>query len=101
MKDGVIDQYSKRHRNRRAGACKGAAVRQDQDGRLDVYDPEPPCADNPLLKLDNCIMTPHIAGQAANGLQRIGYNCYCQLLHFLAGERMQGEITRDMLNHIA
>ena len=68
---------------------------------LDVYDPEPPCADNPLLKLDNCIMTPHIAGQAANGLQRIGYNCYCQLLHFLAGERMQGEITRDMLNHIA
>jgi len=68
---------------------------------LDVFDPEPPKADNPLFKLDNCIMTPHIAGQAANGIQRIGFNCFQQMMHFLAGEPMQGEVTKEMLSRIA
>lgn len=68
---------------------------------LDVFDPEPPRKDNPLLKLSNCILTPHIAGQAANGIQRIGFNCYNQLQNFLKGEPMQGEVTKEMLAHIA
>jgi glyoxylate reductase len=28
---------------------------------LDVTDPEPPLADNPLLKLPNCVIAPHVA----------------------------------------
>ncbi len=102
MKDGVIlintargslvDEYA---------LAKALLSGKVKTACLDVYDPEPPLADNPLFKLDNCIMTPHIAGQAANGIQRIGYNCYCQMMHFLAGEPMQGEITKEMLDHIA
>lgn len=35
---------------------------------LDVFDPEPPLADNPLRKLDNVVMTSHMAGTDTKSL---------------------------------
>jgi glyoxylate reductase/D-3-phosphoglycerate dehydrogenase len=38
---------------------------------IDVYDPEPPPPDDPLLKLDNVTLSPHMAGVTAESLLRI------------------------------
>jgi phosphoglycerate dehydrogenase-like enzyme len=36
---------------------------------LDVFEEEPPDPRNPLLKLDNVVLTPHVAGLSANGME--------------------------------
>ena len=68
---------------------------------IDVFDPEPPLAENPLRTLKNVIMTPHLAGLANNGKLRIGAHVVEELLKFISGERLECEITRDMLARMA
>lgn len=68
---------------------------------LDVYDPEPPLADNPLRTLKNVIMTPHLAGLANNGKLRIGTHACEEIEKFLAGEPLDCEVTREALARMA
>ena len=47
----------------RAGTIRAAAI--------DVFDPEPPGSDNPLLGLDNVVLSPHMAGVTGESILRI------------------------------
>lgn len=68
---------------------------------MDVYDPEPPAADNPLRTLKNVIMTSHLAGLVTNGLLRIGTHCADQIEKFVNDEPLECEVTKDMLAKMA
>ena len=48
----------------RAGTIAGAG--------LDVFEAEPTPADNPLLTMDNVVLTPHVASRTADGVYQMG-----------------------------
>lgn len=54
---------------------------------LDVFDPEPPQADNPLLSLPNTICTPHIGSFTSASLVRMQVMACEQVVSALEGER--------------
>ncbi|HAN20674.1 MAG: hypothetical protein A2Y15_07880 [Clostridiales bacterium GWF2_36_10] len=68
---------------------------------LDVTDPEPPAVDHPLRSIRNCIMTPHLAGQANNGLKKIGQHVCEEIERVLAGQKTMCEVTKEMLAKMA
>lgn len=55
---------------------------------LDVFEPEPIPADSPLLKLDNVVITPHIASASNHTRRRMAEIAVQNLLAGLRGERL-------------
>jgi phosphoglycerate dehydrogenase-like enzyme len=71
---------------------EAALIRALQDGHLagaglDVFDPEPPRPDNPLLRMTNVVVTPHVASNTDKGYWRMSQSVVDQVLQVLAGER--------------
>lgn len=63
-----------------------------QSGRVagygtDVLEQEPPPADHPLLKLPNCLVTPHIGSRTHESVQRQATCAVENLTFFLAGQK--------------
>lgn len=69
---------------------------------IDVTDPDEPLpADSPLRKLDNVLITPHIAGSRGNEQQVMGTLAVSEIKRFVAGQPLVYEIKREDLPRIA
>jgi D-3-phosphoglycerate dehydrogenase / 2-oxoglutarate reductase len=56
---------------------------------MDVYDPEPPRPGNPLLHMENVIVTPHFCAMTAESLYNMGTSVAQGVLDVLEGKRPQ------------
>lgn len=69
-----------------------ALIRALQDGHLagagvDVFDPEPPAGDNPLLTMNNVVCTPHVASFTDRGQGGMRTGIVDQILQLIQNER--------------
>ncbi len=63
---------------------------------LDVTDPEPPSLDDPLLKLPNVVVAPHIASATVMTRNKMAEICAANLLAGLRGEKLAAWVNPDM-----
>ena len=84
---------------------EGDLIEELKKGRLfaciDVTNPEPPVEENELRKLDNVVLTPHIAGTVSNGLKRIALHTCEEIERLVGGEKMRTEVDLDSLSKLA
>ena len=80
-----------------------ALIRELKKGRffafLDVTDPEPPKKGHPFYRLDNVVLTPHIAG-TVDDVTPLGKLAIEEVERFSQGKKPLYPVTRRMLSHI-
>lgn len=64
---------------------------------LDVFDPEPPVATNPLFSLPNVILSPHSAGLTVECVIRMATHAAQAIIDVLEGRRPEGVINPEVL----
>jgi D-3-phosphoglycerate dehydrogenase / 2-oxoglutarate reductase len=72
-----------------------AALREGrlQAAGLDVFEREPTATDNPLLQLDNVILTPHVASYSVEGLEDYWRAGYQLVNEFLLQEKVPASVV--------
>jgi len=76
---GVVDQ---------AALYQALKTKQIFAAALDVTDPEPLPADNPLLELENCLIVPHLGSASKHTRDMMSFLAAQNLIAGLKGERL-------------
>ena len=63
---------------------------------LDVTDPEPPAADDPLLALDNVLLTPHAAWYSEESREHVTVHAALEAVRILRGERPTSPVNPEV-----
>jgi D-3-phosphoglycerate dehydrogenase len=63
---------------------------------LDVFEQEPPAADNPLLAMEHVVVTPHSASQTAEGLEPRWRSSVDAVLALAAGRWPASCVNREV-----
>lgn len=66
---------------------------------LDVFDPQPPASDNPLLQFDHVVLTPHVASFTHEGRRRMGLTVVEDVLRVLRGEHPHYLVNPEAWEH--
>ena len=75
-------------------ALKGGTI---AGAGLDVFDPEPPTADNPLFGLPNVVLSPHSAGLTVECVIRMATHAAQAIVDVLEGRRPEGIINPEVV----
>jgi D-3-phosphoglycerate dehydrogenase / 2-oxoglutarate reductase len=89
-------------------AARGAVINDDDlaaaiksghvgGAALDVYDQEPPSAQNPLIGLDNVIHTPHLAASTVEAQIRVAMDAAQQIIDALTVNNFRNVVDSDAL----
>lgn len=89
---GLIDQ---------AALTRALQARRIAGAGVDVLDPEPPAADDPILKLDNVILAPHALSHTDQCFAAIGASAVDAVLAVMTGEPPRWLVDRAVLDRPA
>lgn len=75
-------------------ALKGGSI---AGAGIDVFEAEPPCADNPLFGVPNIILSPHVAGVTESGMKGMARACADTIDTIVAGDRPANLLNPEVL----
>ena len=84
-----------------AGLVRALTERPDLVAVLDVTDPEPSPSDHPFYTLENCFLTPHVAGSMGGEVVRMAEYMADELERYISGQPTKYEVTEQMLATMA
>lgn len=89
---GPIVEHAALLRALQSGWIAGAA--------LDVLEEEPPKPDDPLLKMDNVLLTPHTSYQSDESVRNLAIRCGSEVARVLTGRMPLNLVNPEVLNKL-